>query len=455
MWTKYPASDYLYIHDNNISNNNIDSWPGLKIQRECWSAWHLDIENNKILNNNVAVRDWTYNCSDLRPHFEEVVFKNNEIAWPDWWLVTVYYANKLEVYWINWTLKSNHSADWDPYIDWVWYKTWFTDILLKRTNIVWFTDFNVSNVYTPLLTRESIQNAIDLASANSWWIVKIPAWKVIYWWLWILLKDNVKIEWTTSSTWELLTTLVYTWASNKYWDKSVIAIGWIWKIKNVSIKNLIIDKTQATRTPWNLLDNSNSRVWIACILWCNNVLVEWNHIIWDKWYYQAISNVLKTEWSIKYDELRNWISFWNAWWEWAWNITIRNNLIEYGWWHSIETRYLTWALIYNNTIKWAVSWHDISSYSNSVEFFNNKLNTWIRWWKSINASNIYYHNNSFNNFEIVWLYLQWINENITIKDNDLTWNKDPFKLWHISTKNLIFQNNSPAADMITWDYTAN
>jgi hypothetical protein len=124
MWTKYPAVDHLYAHNNKIIDNKVGDWPWLKIQRECWPEWHLHFENNIIKDNKVAVRDRTYSCRNTATvHFAELVFQNNQISWWETPLVAIEKVTKLEVYWKNWDLTPTKPANWDPQKDWVWYKT--------------------------------------------------------------------------------------------------------------------------------------------------------------------------------------------------------------------------------------------------------------------------------------------------------------------------------------------
>ena len=122
MGTKYPAVDYVYIHDNIISDNFVDDGPGMKIQREGGPAGHLHIQDNQITNNRVSVRDWTTSGGD--PHFAELVFKNNTISGPDGGAVYLGTVERLEVYGANGTLTPNHPADADPADDGVGVDTW-------------------------------------------------------------------------------------------------------------------------------------------------------------------------------------------------------------------------------------------------------------------------------------------------------------------------------------------
>ncbi len=123
MGTKFPAVDYMYIHNNNIINNTIDDGPGIKMQREGGPPGHLHIENNNIVDNKASVRDWTSFGGD--PHFAELVFKNNNItSIIDGGQVNIGTHILLEVYGPNGTLTPNHGANDNPADNGVGVTTW-------------------------------------------------------------------------------------------------------------------------------------------------------------------------------------------------------------------------------------------------------------------------------------------------------------------------------------------
>ncbi len=123
MGTKFPAVDYMYIHNNNIRNNTLDDGPGLKIQREGGPAGHLHIESNDIVDNKASVRDWT--SFGGSPNFAELVFKNNNITSTiDNGQVNINSSTLLHGYGSNGTLPPTHSATDDPADNGVGVTTW-------------------------------------------------------------------------------------------------------------------------------------------------------------------------------------------------------------------------------------------------------------------------------------------------------------------------------------------
>ena len=183
--TKFPGSDYLYMHDNYID----EVWKegGIKFNpiSEDYNREHIHIENNTLKHTRGGIVDW--GDSSPAPHFAEFVAKGNIVTDDYNKMNMIRVKNGINLYDYGNDVRGRDgqtlsdefenifrkSATDSPQADGVGYKSWGKNYSFENKNIYKPTlDFSVDDVYgngnvVEVSTTRDLENAIADASEKT------------------------------------------------------------------------------------------------------------------------------------------------------------------------------------------------------------------------------------------------------------------------------------------------